>query len=147
MKIQKTLDDYTEEEMCKLITQFKKKSFAESKVSDDVIKKISINCRLTPRIAIRYLESYIFMEEDIETVFKVYGIVKDGFTEDDIKILRLMNESTTPVGLQAISGMLGTSEENYMYTNEGYLLQKGLITRTPRGRLISEKGKKFLEEL
>ena len=146
MKIQKTLDSYTIEELKILAEQYKNKSFPNKKIAEEIYWKIAKNCRGTPRIAIRWIESYIFMRCTIEEVFKAYNIVKDGITTDDIKVLKLLEEKEKGVGLKSLSAFLGTSEENYLYQIEGYLIEKGLITITSR-RQITEKGKKFLNEI
>lgn len=146
MKIQKTLDDYTPEELLKLIEQFKEKSFKDSAISPHVFCMIVKNCRNTPRIAIRYLESYIYMGKSIEEILKGYDIVKDGVTLTDIKVLKLLSQNPNGVGLKAISSYLAMSEENYLYQFEGYLLEKGLITIGSR-RVITNTGKQFLKEI
>lgn len=147
MKIQKTLEPYTIEDMIRLASQYTQKTFANEKIDANIYNTIAENCRLTPRIAIRYLESYVYMETNIEEVLQSYDIVKDGFTIHDIKVLELLNSHEKGVGLQAIAGYLGTSEENYLYSIEHYLLYNGFIVRLPRGRIISEKGKKFYKDI
>jgi holliday junction DNA helicase RuvB len=144
MKISKTLEDYTDEELLTLIKQYKNKAFNNISITDDILEQISKNARGTPRIAIRYLESYIYMNKDIKDILNSYDIVKEGITKNDIKILHLLQEKSKGVGLKAISAYLGTSEENYLYQNEGYLLQKGLLTIGAR-RQITDKGKEFLK--
>lgn len=146
MKIQKTLEDYTEAELTILTKQYAKKTFPDNIINDDIFEQIAKNCRGTPRIAIRYIESFIYMGLNIEEIFKMYGIVKDGLTKEDIKVLELLNEKEKGVGIKAMSAFLGTSEENYSYQIEGYLIQKGYITITSR-RQITEKGKNFLKEI
>jgi len=143
MKIQKTLEDYNEDELFILIKQYKNKAFNNIGLDDNVLIQISKNCRATPRIAIRYLESYIYMDKPIEEIFKSYDIIKDGITRDDIKVLSLLNTKEIGIGIKSICAYLGTSEENYLYQIEGYLLQKGLITINSR-RQITDKGKEFL---
>lgn len=86
------------------------------------------------------------MQISIDEVFKTYGIIKDGITSQDIKILQILKEKPKGVGLKALSAFLGTSEANYLYLIEGYLLEKGLITITSR-RQITELGINFLERL
>lgn len=147
MKIQITLNDYNLEELTTLIKQFKEKTYPNISIEEDVYINIAKNCRYTPRIAIRYLESYLFMQVPLKEVFDCYNIVKDSITTNDIKVLELLNEYEKGVGLQAISSYLGTSEENYLYSIEGYLLQRGLMSRLSRGRAITNKGKLFLEEI
>lgn len=146
MKIRKTLEPYTIQQLTILIKQYKEKTFPNYKVSEDIYFKIAKNCRNTPRIAIRYLESYIFMNLPIENVFKVYDIIKNGITKQDIKILKLLNEKEKGIGLKSLSAFLGTSEANYLYSIEGYLIEQGLITISSR-RQITEKGKLFLKEI
>jgi len=146
MKIQKTLEPYTEADLIHIVEQFKNKTFPSISIPENVYQKISQNCKRTPRIALRYLESYIYMQKNIETVFQSYGIVKNGMNKEDIKVLQLLNEQPKGLGIKAISAYLGTSEQNYSYEIENYLLQEGYITITTR-RIITEKGKQFLKEV
>ena len=70
-----------------------------------------------------------------------------GLDDMDRKILRLIAEkfSGGPVGIETISAALsedrGTLEEVY----EPYLLQQGLLQKTPRGRIVTERGKSHFE--
>ncbi len=146
MKIQKTLDPYTLDELRSLAKQYKEKTFPDKHIDEPIYDKIASNCRGTPRIAIRWIESYIFMGCPIEEVFESYNIVKNGITEEDIKVLKLLQEKEKGVGLKAICAFLGTSEANYSYQIEGYLIEQGLITITHR-RQITELGRKFLKEI
>lgn len=143
MKIQKTLEPYSNEDLINIIKQFKAKSFSEEKVEENVFVSIAKNCRNTPRMGLRILENYIFMNKSIGDVLKAEGIIKEGLTNTDIKVLKLLNENKKGCGLKAISSYLGTSEANYLYKHESYLLQMGFITITSR-RIITEKGKDFL---
>ena len=147
MKLPITLDPYTIEELTQLTKQYKEKTFPDQpEMSNDFYKKIALNSRGTPRSAIRYVESFIFMQLPIEEVFRIFGIIKDGLTKQDIKILKLLNEKEKGVGMKALCAFLGTSEANYQYTIEGYLIETGLITITTR-RQITDKGKEFLKWL
>lgn len=146
MKIQKTLDDYTIEELKILTEQYKNKTFPNKIIDETIYWKIAKNCRGTPRIAIRWIESFIFMKCSIDEVFKSYNIVKDGITEDDIKVLKLLNEKEKGIGLKSICAYIGTSEENYLYQIESYLIKQGLLTITHK-RQITKKGKEFLKNI
>jgi len=143
MKLQNTLEPYTINELTQIIKQFKNKSFANEIIDDEVFKNIAINCRATPRIGLRILENFIFMNKPIDEVLKTEGIIKDGLTKGDFQILKLLNENIKGVGLKAISSYIGTSETNYLYQYESYLLQQGFITITNR-RQITNKGKEML---
>lgn len=146
MKICKTLEPYSIEELKILVKQYREKTFPEAEVPEDVYYNIAGNCRGTPRIAIRYMESFIFMQIPIKEVFETYNVIKDGITKQDIRVLNLLNEKEKGVGLKAISAFLGTSEQNYLYQIEGYLIEQGLLTITTR-RQITDKGKEFLNEI
>jgi Holliday junction DNA helicase RuvB len=144
-KIQHTLEEYTQDELVKIIKQYHAKMYSQKEIKDDVFINIAKNCRNTPRIAIRYLESYIFMGCELKELFETFNIVKDGLTINDIKLMKYLQEFPQGIGLQAISSYLGTSEENYLYQYESYLLQQGYITRLNKGRALTENGKEFLK--
>ena len=78
----------------------------------------------------------------------VYDIVdkERGLTRTDIKILKYLNDNDK-VGMQGLCSYLDTSQANYLFQYEPYLIQLGLILRTPRGRAISDKGKLLLKEI
>lgn len=144
MKIQKTLEPYTTNELATITKQYKEKSFADFTVDDTLFYRIAENARGTPRVALRLLESFIFMGVDFDEVLHSYSIVKEGITHNDVKILELLNEKEKGVGLKSLCAYLATSEENYLYQIENYLLYKGLITINSR-RTITDKGKEFLK--
>ena len=45
-----------------------------------------------------------------------------------------------PVGLSTLAASLGEEQETIEDVYEPYLLQQGLLKRTPRGRVITERG-------
>jgi len=144
MKIQKTLESYSTTELATITKQYKQKSFAQFEVNDELCRKIAENSRGTPRIALRLLESYIFMNVDFEEVLQSYNIIREGITINDVKVLMILNETEKGVGLKSICAYLATSEANYLYQIENYLLYKGLITINTR-RTITDKGRDFLK--
>jgi Holliday junction DNA helicase RuvB len=50
-----------------------------------------------------------------------------------------------PVGLEALASAIGEEIMNLEDVYEPYLLQIGLINRTPRGRVATEKAYKHLQ--
>lgn len=144
MKILKQLEPYKINELIILTKQYKEKNFPKKAIDENIYSIIANNCRKTPRIAIRLLESYIFMNQSIESVLHAYNIIKHSITLDDIRILKILNEKQNGLGLKALASFLGTSEENYLYQIESYLLQEELITIGSR-RTITNKGKEFLK--
>jgi len=145
-RVQKTLDPYTIEELTALLKQYKNQTFKDVNVSEENLVLISKNSRGTPRISIRLLESFIYMQKPLFDVFQAYNIIKDGITQDDVKVLKLLKDNPKGIGLNSICAYLQTSIENFMYQQESYLIEQGLMTIGNR-RQITPQGLKFLEEL
>ena len=59
----------------------------------------------------------------------------------DRRYLRLIAENYLggPVGIETLSAALSESRDALEEVIEPYLLQKGLIQRTPRGRMLAQK--------
>jgi len=147
MGIQITLEDYSVEEMKTIITQFKNKVFPEKEITNEIYTVLAKCSRLCPRDAVRLIKSYFYIGNLDETL-QAYTIVdkENGLTKTDFKILEYL-ANNDKVGLQGLSAYLGISQENYLYQYEQYLIQLQLITRTPRGRSIGNKGKEILKEV
>ena len=141
------LDDYSVDDLIKIIKQYNYSMFENDKIHDKIHRKIAKNSRNTPRTALRLLETTIYFNGDIDEVLKSFNIIKNGFTVTDLQLLNYIKQSPTAVGLQGIASYLGTSEANYIFSIEPYLLKSGLIVRTPRGRQITEAGKNLATTL
>ena len=63
-------------------------------------------------------------------------------------MLKLMwdNYGERPVGLSTIAALTGDEATTIEDFYEPYLLQLGLLARTPKGRVVTEKGWKHLQE-
>ena len=70
-----------------------------------------------------------------------------GLDPADRNMLRLMYENygERPVGLATIAALTGDEAATIEDFYEPYLMQMGLLVRTPKGRVITEKGKKHLQ--
>jgi len=70
-----------------------------------------------------------------------------GLDPADRNMLQLMydNYGDRPVGLTTIAALTGDEASTIEDYYEPYLLQLGLLMRTPRGRQVTEKGKKHLQ--
>jgi len=114
-------------------------------LNDNELKIIAKNSRLTPRIAINYLKSALV--SSVDEVLEANRIIKDGLTDIDLKILRTLKESRRPVGEEALAYSAGLTRSKYRSLYEPYLILEGYVVRTLRGRIITDKGIKLLEEL
>ncbi len=109
--------------------------------------------RGTPRIANRVLRRVrdFALVEGVERISEtqvlksldLMEIDGSGLDRMDRKILQVMNDyyAGGPVGIEALCATLGEERSTIEDVFEPYLLKEGFITRTPRGRELSEKGK------
>ena len=70
------------------------------------------------------------------------GVDRLGLDGADRRYLRLIAENYGggPVGIETLSAALSESRDALEEVIEPYLLQQGLIQRTPRGRMLAQKG-------
>ena len=66
---------------------------------------------------------------------------EEGFDRVDNRILEAIidNFSGGPVGIETLSYFIGEELDTIEDVYEPYLLQKGFIIRTPRGRVATDK--------
>jgi Holliday junction resolvasome RuvABC ATP-dependent DNA helicase subunit len=136
---------YTSEDVKKIIKQYREQLYPNENVNDKILKIISENAKFNPRTSIALLEDYI-VEQDIAKVLKNGKIVKDGLNEIDIEILKILSKSKRAMGANALAMRVKLSQKEYMTEFEPFLVEYGYINRIP-SRVITEKGKKLLEDL
>lgn len=151
------LEYYKEPEIEQIITRTA--NILNTKIEPAATKLLATRSRLTPRIANRIFKRVrdyadvngdgIIDEKVAEKSLELMEIDYLGLDPADRNMLELMieNYGDRPVGLTTIAALTGdetTTIEDYY---EPYLLQLGLLERTPRGRLVTEKGKKHLAKM
>lgn len=125
-------------------------------ITESAIKRLASVSRATPRIANQilkrardYVEFHNLKEIHDEAVDKTLALLEVdsyGLTSADRRLLHVIIEKFHggPVGVDALSAALnedrGTIEDVY----EPYLLSMNLISRTPAGRLATQKAKEHL---
>ena len=112
--------------------------------------------RGTPRIANRFLKrvrdyaqvqyNNIITEEVAREVLDRMDVDDKGLDKTDRQILRTMieNYGGRPVGVAAIAASIGEDADTIEDVYEPFLVLKGFINRTPRGRMVTEAGYKHL---
>ena len=115
-------------------------------------REIARRARGTPRIAGRLLRrvvDFVLVEGDGVLNKKIadhaltrLGVDNLGLDGADRKYLRLIADqySGGPVGIETISAAISVSRDALEEVIEPYLLQMGLIQRTPRGRMLANNG-------
>ncbi len=118
-------------------------------IDEDGIKEIALRSRFTPRTANYFLKrarDYAQVNKkdlDKKTVFlalSLLGIDELGLSETDRGILRVIIEKFRggPVGLGTIAAATSEEEATIEEVVEPYLIQRGLLERTPRGRTATK---------
>lgn len=125
-------------------------------ITEEGATEIAKRSRGTPRVANRLLKrvrdySEVYSDnlislKEAKAALDLLEVDNEGFDRVDNKIIEAIidNFNGGPVGIETLSYFigeeLGTLEDVY----EPYLLQKGFIIRTPRGRVATEKAYKHL---
>lgn len=137
------LEQYTVQNIIKILEDYNLQKFPNDKIGTDKVTSIAQNSKLNPRTAKNLLESLIYFGGDLCKVFSSFKIVEAGLTEKDVKVLGYLKKHKA-IGAQGIASFLGTSEQNYLYDIEPFLLRSELIVRAPKGRVITDEGLKML---
>jgi Holliday junction DNA helicase RuvB len=144
------LQFYTEDELYQIVSRNARKLGAPA--DDEGAREIARRARGTPRIAGRLLRRVVdfALVDGDGTVTKTLAdhaltrlSVDDlGLDGADRRYLRLMAEhySGGPVGIETLAAALSESRDALEEVIEPYLLQQGLIQRTPRGRMLAQRG-------
>ncbi len=118
---------------------------------DDGAREIARRARGTPRIAGRLLRrvvDFALVEGDgtitralADSALTRLGVDHLGLDGADRRYLTLIAENYQggPVGVETLSAALSESRDALEEVIEPYLLQQGLIQRTPRGRMLAAK--------
>jgi Holliday junction DNA helicase RuvB len=125
-------------------------------ITEKAAKEIAEKGRGVARILVKYTErtrdtalvtnkNTIDVASVIET-FKVMGIDDQGFSLADLNVLKLLAGIDRPVGLKSIAVSINEPLETVENAIEPFLIQKGMIVRTERGRIITDKGADYLRE-
>ena len=144
------LSFYEPEDLMKIIILNSKK--LKFLISEDSAYEIAKRSRGTPRIAIRLLKRIIDFsivnEEDkidlksAKESLKKMKIDSEGLDDMDRKYMNCIayDFHGGPVGIETLSAALLEHKDIIEEVIEPYLMQRGLVQRTSRGRILSQKG-------
>ena len=138
------LDYYSPEE---LVTILKRSaSLLSVPIEDEGALEIGARSRGTPRIAnglLRWVRDYaqvradnVITQQVAHDALAMLDIDEDGLDEMDIRILNavIYKYNGGPVGLNSIAVAVGEDEATINEVYEPFLILKGFLKRTPRGR-------------
>jgi Holliday junction DNA helicase RuvB len=128
------------------------------KITDEAAELIGLRARGIPRISIQLLKrvrdfSAVIGKEEIDQeavtqAFKDLRIDDFGLNDLDRKyLLDLVSKfKGGPVGIEALSTALGEDKGTIEDIVEPYLIKIDFISRTPKGRIATNKAKTYLKE-
>ncbi len=126
------------------------------KLTSEAAKEIGLRARGTPRIAIRILKRLrdFAVAEDKDTIdidvakeaLIQLGVDENGLDSSDIRLLKAIHENFKdgPVGIETLAAFTGEDQRTIEDVQEPFLLQSGFISKTPRGRVITDFGKDYI---
>ncbi len=142
------IEFYSEQELSRIIRR--SASLLEVSITDEAISILARSSRGTPRIAnrlLRRLRDYASVLGDgtVDTEIVLNSMVRlgiddNGLEEQDRNILRTIIEfyDGGPVGAETLAISVGEAIESLEDFYEPYLIQKGYLKRTPRGRMVTQ---------
>jgi len=148
------LEFYTPEELTKIVARTA--GLLNIKLTADGAYEIARRSRGTPRIAgrlTRRVRDFAHVAGALEidakaadAALKRLDVDASGLDTMDRRYLLCIAENYGggPVGVETLAAALSDQRDVIEDVIEPYLMQQGLVQRTPRGRAISEKGYKYL---
>jgi len=149
------IEFYTFDELKKIIINFSR--LINLNLEDEASYNLAKISRGTPRIALRLLrrvrdysqvihKTNVISANLIKKALNSYQIDEKGLDSLDRQYLSFLNQNNNiPSGLDSIAAGLGDDSSMLEFVVEPYLIKIGFLTRTPRGRLLTDLGKKYVD--
>lgn len=145
---------YTHNELASIIKR--SASILDVKINEDAALDLARCCRGTPRVANRVLHRMRDFAQVEGSNVITSKIVKEGLCrleideiglekyDREILLSIIQNFGGGPVGAETLAISIGESMDTLEDYYEPYLIQCGLIQRTPRGRIVTDKAYEHL---
>ncbi len=153
--ISQKIEFYKYDDLKQIIVNFAK--LVKLSIDDEASYNLAKISRGTPRIALRLLRrvrdyAQVVKKTNFISTYLVkealnsYQIDERGLDSLDRQYLSFLNQNNNvPTGLDSIAAGLGDDSSMLEFVVEPYLIQIGFLTRTPRGRLLTALGKKYID--
>ena len=141
------LDHYRPDEIERIVVRSAR--ILDVEIEPDAAGEIALRSRGTPRIAnriLRRVRDYAQVRHAgaitmpvAEEALELFEVDRRGLERIDRAILRAVAETFSggPVGLSTLAVAIGEETDTLEVVYEPYLLQLGLLQRTPRGRIVT----------
>jgi len=155
-QIMERLDFYSVEELATIVRNSAK--ILGVQLRDDAAELVASRCRGTPRVANRFLRRIRDVAQtrgsDVITPaiaaegLRMLGVDANGLSGMDRSILAVLaRNGPRAVGLKTIAAVVGEQEDTIQDVYEPFLIRRGLLERTARGRTITPQGLKMAGEM
>ena len=122
------------------------------KINDEAALEIAQRSRGTPRVASRLVrrlrdivtsqnkENLEIKKNEADEALLQLGVDKNGLDQMDQSYLNhlIHDHSGGPVGLETLAAQMGEQKDSIEDVIEPYLIQKGFLQKTPRGRVATK---------
>jgi len=148
------LDFYNQDELSSIVKR--SADILSTKIIEDAIVEVAGRSRGTPRIANRLLKrvrDYAQVKGDgnismpiTNDALDLMAIDKYGLDEIDRRLLKIIIENYAggPVGVNTLAAALQEESGTIEEIVEPYLMQLGLLARTAKGRVVTDKAYQYL---
>ena len=148
------LEFYTPEELCTIIERLAQ--LKDMPLAKDGALEIAKRSRGTPRIAGRLTRRVrdfadadnlkSITADDVDKALKKMDVDLNGLDTMDRRYMTCLAENYKggPAGVETLAAALSEQKDALEDVIEPYLIQKGLIQRTPRGRVLTPKGFEYI---
>jgi len=147
-------EPYSDKEMCQIVRFHAKKM--DLPITRDAVINLTKRSRGVPRIMVNYLntirdiklvtQAAVVTTGLIDSAFDSIGVDTTGLTKIEIRILKSLYETGVPVGLDNLAIITNESPKTIVQSIEPFLIRRGLLIRTGKGRSITKKGIEYLED-
>lgn len=148
---------YSQEEMEEIIER--SADILNVEIDSEAVEKIAERSRFTPRVANRLLKRVRDFAQvkgegkiDLEIAEKALSFLeidREGLEPGDRRLLKVIVDKFDggPVGLKTLAAATSEQENTILNIYEPYLIQKGFIERTTRGRVATGKAYNHLDRV
>ncbi len=147
------LDFYSHDDLLKIIKR--SAGVLGLDAPDEVVERVASRSRATPRVAnalLKRVRDYAQVEnrplsaEVADLACELFGIDTLGLTKDDKRYLLTLLEAFKggPAGIRALASALHEDPDTVENVYEPYLMRLGFVERSPRGRILTRKGRDYL---
>ena len=144
------LEFYEYDDMKKIVLRSAK--LLNIKINDEAALEIAQRSRGTPRVASRLVrrlrdivtsqnkENLEIKKHEADEALLQLGVDKNGLDQMDQSYLNhlIHDHSGGPVGLETLAAQMGEQKDSIEDVIEPYLIQKGFLQKTPRGRVATK---------